>query len=335
MRRTRFALIAIALATAAATTAAAPGANVPPCTGCPPGIVAIQTNVHFQRSTWWGTGIVLTSSGAILTNNHVIRGASSITVTDHDNGHTYKADVAGYDIVDDVAVLQVRGASELQTARLGNSGRIKVGEPVIAYGLPNGPGTTPVAAPGTLSNRHAAVSEWDPYTGATLPLHGLISSDAPTRPGFSGGPLLDKNGNVVAINTVGGSDGAGGHVSGAIPINRARSIARAVETGHSTGEIHVGPTSFLGFTVQPGELYQGLTSGVTVITVIARSPAARADLEPGDVVQYLNGHPVRTASDFVSRISDLRPGTTAEISWTTTAGIARTEHVLLAAGPPQ
>jgi S1-C subfamily serine protease len=300
------------------------------CSGCIPGIVEIQADVHFQGSSWWGTGIVLTASGEVLTNNHVIRGASSITVTDVDNGRRYHANVAGYDAAEDVAVLRLDGAAGLPTARLGNSALASRGDAVTAYGGSNGPGKPLVVAQGKVSNRTTSVVAFDPYTGATEPLRGLIGSDAPIRPGFSGGPLVNAYGNVIGIDTVGGFGRAG-----SIPIDRARAIATAVTAGRSSASIHVGPTPLLGMTVQPGGLYRGLTPGATVLGVIKGSAVARAGLSPGDIVQSFAGHAVGSPDDLTALLVAAKPGDTVQISWQTPAGLSRSATVHLTAGPPQ
>ena len=116
-----------------------------------PGLVDVVTTLDYGEGEAAGTGIVLTSSGEILTNNHVVEGATSIEVTDIGNGKTYTATVVGYDVTSDVAVIKLQGASGLQTASLGDSSTVAVGESVVAIGNAGGAGGTPSAAPGTVT----------------------------------------------------------------------------------------------------------------------------------------------------------------------------------------
>ena len=116
-----------------------------------PGIVDIYTNLGYQGASAAGTGIVLTSGGVVLTNNHVIRGATSIKVVDLDNGRTYQAKVLGYALSADVAAIQLQGASGLQTAPLGSSDDVKVGQLVTTHGNAGGAGGTPSSSPGRIT----------------------------------------------------------------------------------------------------------------------------------------------------------------------------------------
>jgi S1-C subfamily serine protease len=181
---------------------------------------------------------VLTSSGEILTNNHVIDGATSISVTDIGNGKTYTATVVGYDTTKDIAVLQLRDASGLQTASIGNSSNVSVGETVVGIGNAGGTGGTPSAAGGTVTALDQSITASDESSGSSEQLTDLIETNADIQAGDSGGSLVDSSGQVIAMDTAastGSSDSTGGQSSGyqsyAIPINEAISIANEIEAG--------------------------------------------------------------------------------------------------------
>jgi S1-C subfamily serine protease len=190
-----------------------------------PGLVDVTSTLGFQQATAKGTGIVLTSNGEILTNNHVINGATSVSVTDIGNGKTYKATVVGYDETKDVAVLQLTGASGLATANLGDSSTVGVGNAVVALGNAEGLGGTPSVATGSVTALNQSITAADESSGTSEQLTGLIETNAGIEPGDSGGPLVNGHGQVVGMDTAamtnptfggegnggfGGSGGSGG-----------------------------------------------------------------------------------------------------------------------------
>ena len=194
-----------------------------------PGLVDVMTNLGLQQAQAAGTGLVLTPSGEILTNNHVIKGATSIKVRDIGNGRTYTAKVVGYDQSRDIAVIQAVGASGLQTAALGDSSTVKVGDKVVALGNALGKGGTPSVAVGHVAGLGASIVASDEGAGTSERLTGLIHHTAPIQPGDSGGPLVSNTGKVIGIDTAAsGSSGFQFQQSArtqafAIPINQAQS----------------------------------------------------------------------------------------------------------------
>src|SRR5215468_1744252 len=170
-----------------------------------PSLVDINTNLALQGGQAAGTGQVLTSDGEILTNNHVIAGATSIKATDIGNGRTYTAKVVGYDQTKDIAVLQLQGASGLQTADLGDSSSASVGQKVVALGNALGKGGTPSVATGHVAGLGAAITASDAGAGTSERLTGLIHHNAGIQPGDSGGPLVNTAGEVIGINTAASS----------------------------------------------------------------------------------------------------------------------------------
>src|SRR3984957_15813574 len=159
-----------------------------------PGLVDVTSTLGYQQATAKGTGIVLTSNGEILTNNHVINGATSVSVTDIGNGKTYKATVAGYDETKDVAVLQLTGASGLATANLGDSSTVGVGNAVVALGNAEGLGGTPSVATGSVTALDQSITASDESSATSEQLTGLIETNAGIEPGDSGGPLVNGHG---------------------------------------------------------------------------------------------------------------------------------------------
>lgn len=187
---------------------------------------------------------MLDPSGHVLTNNHVINGATSITVTDIGNGQTYPATVLGYDSTHDIAVLQLQGASGLATALIGDSGTVDVGEEIAAIGNAGGRGGTPSIAGGRVTALHQTVTVRDDIAGTSQQLTGMIRVAADVQPGESGGPLVNATGQVVGVITAGpdrAESGAAGGEGLAIPINDAIAISRQIETGTPSSSVHVGP----------------------------------------------------------------------------------------------
>ena len=217
-----------------------------------PDLVDINTNLSYQNEQAAGTGIVLTSNGEILTNNHVIDGATSISVTDVGNGQTYKANVVGYDRTGDIAVIQLVGASGLQTAKLASS-LPAVGEGVVGVGNAGGTGGTPSSAGGSVTALSQSITASDSGGGNSENLSGLIQMNCDIQPGDSGGALVDAAGSVVGMDTAastGTTDSGGTAQAYAIPIGTALSVARNIEAGRGGSTIHIGATGFLGIQVQ-------------------------------------------------------------------------------------
>lgn len=178
-----------------------------------------------------GTGIVLSSSGLVLTNHHVVNDAVSITVTNIGNGQTYPAAVVDHDSTRDIAVLQIQDATGLATAPIGDSDSVEVGDDVAAIGNAGGRGGTPSITSGRVTALNRTVTVSDSISGDSQRLTGMIRVSAHVEPGNSGGPLVNAAGQVVGVVTAGsgGSPSAGGE-GFAIPINDAISISNQI--GH-------------------------------------------------------------------------------------------------------
>ncbi|MGH3214293.1 MAG: S1C family serine protease, partial [Trebonia sp.] len=179
-----------------------------------PGLVDVTSTLGYEQATAMGTGIVLTSNGEILTNNHVVNGATSVSVRDIGNGKTYKATVVGYDESHDVAVLQLSGASGLTTATTGNSSTVKVGDDVVGLGNAGGAGGTPSVAAGNVTALNQSITASDEGSGSSEQLSGLIETNANIQPGDSGGPLVNSYGQIIGMDTAASSSGGSGSGSG-------------------------------------------------------------------------------------------------------------------------
>jgi S1-C subfamily serine protease len=212
-----------------------------------PGLVNITSSLGEPGTGVAGTGIVLGSSGEVLTNNHVIRGAISIAVTDVGNGHTYPATVMGYDAKHDIAVLQLQGASGLETASIGDSSNVAVGDEIAAIGNAGGRGGTPSATAGTVILLNRAVTVSDSATGGVEQLAGLLQFTALVQPGDSGGPLVDTAGQVIGVVTAASVGfGPSGGEGFAIPIDDAIAISKYIHAGTASTTLKSGPTDVLG-----------------------------------------------------------------------------------------
>jgi S1-C subfamily serine protease len=199
-----------------------------------PGTVDVTANLRYLQETAKGTGFVIDAAdGLVLTNNHVIDQATSVTVTLVTSGKSYPARILGYDSTDDIALLQVRGATGLTAVRTGDSSLVDVGTPVLAIGNEAGQGGTPTVAPGVISSLGRTIVASDQSSGLTETLYGTFQTSADIRPGDSGGPLADAAGRVIGIDTAaGGSTVYSGY---AIPINQALPIARQIAAGRAGG----------------------------------------------------------------------------------------------------
>ncbi len=338
--RTRFRICMLVLACLAAIAVAAGVALARTgSSGASPvgtGAVIINTTLGYQGGSAAGTGMVLTSSGEVLTNNHVIRGATSIRIVVPGTGRAYTARVVGYDVADDVALLQAAGASNLKTAPTASS-EVTVGEAVTAVGNAQGTGTL-ASARGSVTGLQKSIVVGDDQGGSES-LTGLIETDAGLQPGDSGGPLYDNAGNVIGMNTAASTAYAAYETAAtdgyAIPIAKALSIAKQIESGQSSTRVHVGGTPFLGIQVQPAGDGGFSSSGALVAGIVSGSPAESSGLTAGDVINAIDGHPITSSSSVVEALLAKEPGANVTITYTDQFGADQTVTVALADGPAQ
>jgi len=315
-----------------------------------PGLVDITSTLGYQQAASAGTGMVLTPAGEVLTNNHVIAGATAIKVRDIGNGRTYAASVVGYTKTHDVAVLQLKGASGLTTVATGDSAKVSAGQKVVALGNAEGKGGTPAVATGEVTALGSSITAVDDGSGTAEHLSGLIRTNAGIQPGDSGGPLVSTAGQVVGMDTAASQNSSqGGSADAAsttaatttafsIPINEALSIAGQIEAGHSSSSVHIGATGFMGISVASSASQQAGSggqsgAGARVETAVPGSPAARAGLSAGDTIVSLGGHQVTSASGLQSVIEGYHPGGSVSVSWTDQLGQTHTGTLVLTTGP--
>lgn len=257
-------------------------------------------NAPTEREAGQGSGFITSQDGYVLTNHHVINGASSITVALSDN-REFKAQVIGSDARTDVALLKI-DATNLPFLRMADSNKLKVGEWVVAAGSPFGLKNTITAGVVSAINRD---------TGDYL---SFIQTDAAVNPGNSGGPLVNMSGEVVGINSqILTPSGAFSGIALAIPINDALQVAEQLRT---KGKVERGR---VGVSIQPvteemaKELGLSKAQGVVIAQIEAGSPAAQAGLQTGDVVTKINGAVVESIRDFARYIGESKPGTQLQL----------------------
>jgi S1-C subfamily serine protease len=310
-----------------------------------PGLVDVASTLGYEQAESFGTGLVLTSSGEVLTNNHVIEGATSITVTDIGNGQSYKAKVVGYDQTKDIAVLQLQGASGLKTVRLGDSSTAAVGQSVTAIGNAGGKGGTPSVVTGEITGLNASITASDEGSGTTEQLNGMINDNAPIQAGDSGGPLVNSAGQVIGIDTA-ASSATGFQFQSqqtsqtqafAIPINEALSIANQIERGAASSTVHLGATGFIGVEVLSASsaAADGIAkgSGAAVEAVLQGTPAANAGLSAGDVITSIDGRSVSSPTALQAAMERHHPGDRVTIGYTDQSGQSQSATITLANGP--
>jgi S1-C subfamily serine protease len=297
-----------------------------------PAVVDIDTRLAYQNAIAAGTGMVLTSTGVVLTNNHVIDGATTIGAVSIGNGRSYSAHVLGVDPSEDVAVIQLEGASGLRTINAAGT-VVKRGDPVVAIGNAGGVGGPPTVTTGVVQAVDQSIIASDPAAGTSEQLDGLIATSAALHPGDSGGPLVNGSGQVIGMDTAASVPGQSAvTVSFAIPIQRALDIARQIQAGQASSTIRLGLPPFLGVQVAPGSGAGG-RSGALVSAVVVGGPAAAAGILAGSLIVSINGQPVDSGPGLTTLLRQFRPGDSVTVNWIGPSGNARSARVTLGTGP--
>jgi S1-C subfamily serine protease len=291
-----------------------------------PSVVEIHTVATNTSGTFAGagTGMVITSNGEVLTNNHVIDGAVSIEVMLFGQSQERAATVIGTDPAQDLALLQVPGVSGLPTVSLGSSARSAVGDEVIAVGNALDLGGGPTVTEGIISGLGRSLTGEDPLTSIAEHLSGLIQTDAPINAGNSGGPLVNSDGQVVGINTLviataGSGNAPAQNVGFAIAADTAKEFLPLLRRGGVAPE-KTPKGAFMGvdvLTVTPSIASQAnlsVSSGALVEEVVPGDPASKAGITQGDVIIGIGDHPVETVQGLTNILETYSPGTKVAVS---------------------
>jgi S1-C subfamily serine protease len=296
-----------------------------------PAVVDVDSQLKYNDATAEGTGMIISPDGLVLTNNHVIDQSTSVTATLVDSGRSYTARVVGYDSTDDVAVLQLVGASGLKTVTFGDSDGVQIGNSVLALGNAGGRGGQPSAAKGAIEGLNRTIQASDEGANTTETLHNMLQTNAPIQEGDSGGPLVNPAGQVIGMDTAanagagdpGGSSGSGTPAATtgfAIPINTATTIARQIAAGRASSVVHIGLAGFMGVSVgdraaahvcaegSGGPRQAPARSGAEVCELFPGTPAASSGLSVGDVITSVNGHQIGSAAALTTQMAGAHPG---------------------------
>ena len=292
------------------------------------GVVTIVTELYYDdQASAAGTGIILSSDGEILTNNHVIEGSTSVEVTIESTGKTYKAEVVGTDATNDVALLQLEDAHGLKPMKLDEKTDAVVNDEVASIGNANGTGDL-VVAEGRITKVGESLTIGGDSADQSEFLKGLIEVDADVVSGDSGGPLVNSDGEVVGMVTAASSGDK--NISGfAITISAAMDIIRQIQSGEETDTVAIGPTGFMGVLLAEK---QG-TVGVTLQSAVADGPAEKAGLAEGDIITSAGGVLVNSPDELTAQVRSHDPGETITILYTDTTGALRSVDLVLVAGP--
>jgi S1-C subfamily serine protease len=262
-----------------------------------------------------GTGMILTSGGEILTNNHVIANATQIKVTLYGQTKDYPATLVGTDPTYDVALLQVHGPDDLSPVTLGQSSKTQVGDDVLAIGNALALSqSTPSVTEGIISAEGRSIEAAGDACAGSESLTGLLQTQAPINPGNSGGPLVDSAGQVIGMNTAAATSSAGNapaqNIGFAIPIDSVRTLLPGLRKGGTIGP----PKAFMGVevvSVTPAERSAyGLTAttGALVVSVVLGAPAAAAGVHANDVIVKFAGHEITTDASLTEAVRGAHPG---------------------------
>ena len=303
-------------------------------------IVNITTTLDSGGSAA-GTGIVISSSGLVLTNNHVIADTTSIRVESSATGNTANAAVLGYDTGTDVALIKIEHASGFTAAPIASENPA-VGDAVVALGNAGGQGGSPAVAEGQVTDLDQQITASDVGGSNPETLSHLIEINAPIQPGDSGGPLANRRGQVIGMDVAasrttgrfGQFDAGTGY---AIPIADALAVAHKIESGTASGTIHVGATRGLLGVQVTDDSRSGSGSaddGALVVGVVPNSGAEAAGIQEGDLIVRVNGTSIGSPTDLRSVLDPAGPHATVSVTWVDNSGSTHRASVHLSPGPP-
>lgn len=264
-----------------------------------------------------GTGIIISESGYILTNRHVVNDADKVKVVLADGTSYDGVDVIGVDPANDLAFLKIKDGKNLKAATIGDSSKVEVGEKVIAIGNALGQYQTSVTS-GIVSGLGRPLVAGDQASGNTEQLSNLLQTDAAINPGNSGGPLVNLDGEVIGINTAIDQEAQG--IGFAIPINDAKGLIKSVTTtGKLTraflGVSHIAVTSDVAKEYKLPITYGAYISNDNGAAVTPGSPAAKAGIKDGDIITKLDGTKIDANHPLLSAISAYQPGDKVSVTY--------------------
>jgi len=293
-----------------------------------PAIVDINTTLGSSQAA--GTGMLISSTGEILTNNHVVSGSTSITITVEGQASTFTAHVVGVDVSQDVAVIQIdQSVSGLPTVTFADSSSLQVGDTVVTLGNALGQGGAPHVTQGqvTALNQTITASEG---AGSAETLSGMIQSDAVIYQGDSGGALVNTSSQVVGMITAGEAQGfrsAASSTGYAIASNTAVGVANRIRAHEQAADLTYGQVGYLGVAVQSidasgaSQLGLNVSSGALVSAApLSGTPAASAGITRGSVITKVGGSSVTSADTLGTAVKSHKPGDRVSVAWVNTSG---------------
>ena len=291
-----------------------------------PAIVDVNTTIGSNQAA--GTGMIVSPNGEILTNDHVVHGSTSITVTVQGRSDNYTAHVVGVNESQDVAVIQIdQSVSGLPTVQFADSSSVKIGDTVVALGNALGRGGAPHATQGQVTALDQTITASE-GGGSSETLRGMIQSDATIYPGDSGGALINTASQVVGMITAGEAQGfrTASDTGYAIAANTAISIVNQIRAHDLSADLTYGQVGFLGVSVQTldqsnaSQLGLNISSGALVTQVSAGTPAAGAGITRGSVITKLGGTTVTSSDTLGKAIRSHKPGESVTVTWVNSSG---------------
>lgn len=265
-----------------------------------------------------GTGIIVSTDGYVITNNHVVKGSTAISVIDSEGNKYSDVTVIGSDPLNDIAFLKIKSDKAFTAAELGNSSTVRIGQQVVAIGNALGQYSNTVTS-GIISGTGRPVTATSGTGGETETLTDLLQTDASINPGNSGGPLVNMAGQVIGINTAIAEDANG--IGFAIPINSTKGVLSGVLENGKVSRAFLG-VNYLTVTPDVADEYKlSVKEGAYIYVqnggnpVAAGSPAANAGLQQGDVITKINETPIGNSGSLSSIIGMYRPGDKVTITF--------------------
>jgi S1-C subfamily serine protease len=304
-----------------------------------PAVVDINTVVGSGQAA--GTGMILTSNGEVLTNNHVVDRSTSIQVTIYGRSEPYAAHVIGVDPSEDIAVIQVDGVSGLPTVSIASSSSVQIGDAIVALGNALGHGGTPQVSRGSVTALDQTITASE-GGGKSEQLSGMIQSDASIYPGDSGGPIVNSAGQVVGMITAGNVQGfrsSASNVNYAIASDTILSVVNQIRSGQASADVIYGQVGYIGVSVQnidaaiAAQLGLTVSSGALVEGVQSGLPAQAAGITRYSVITAVGGSRITSLDDLNAALLAHRPGERVSVTWVNQSGTHTATLTLVGVNP--